>query len=262
MRKAIESTNKLDSKGSVNEIKTSANKVHPDSPEKAIGYIRVSSDEQAKDGLSLPSQRERIESYCKFKGYDLINIFCDEGVSGFKRIEKRPQGRLVIETLKKGEVKHFIAIKLDRCFRNTADAISKATEFKRLDINLHLFDIGVDTSTANGKLFFTIMAGLAQFERDVTGERTKTALTHLKSQGKRWNHTPYGYNCDTRGNLSKNHREQKAIRLMKHLRETETSYTDIAHELDLSGYKPKHAREWSGVAVWKILGRENSKCTE
>ena len=126
---------------------------------KAIGYIRVSSDEQANEGISLDSQRIRIETYCQFKNYDLIHIYCDDGVSGFKRIEKRPEGKLAIEALKSGEAEHFIAIKLDRCFRNTADAISKATEFSRLGIDLHLFDIGVDTSTANGKLFFTIMAG-------------------------------------------------------------------------------------------------------
>lgn len=223
--------------------------------QKAIGYIRVSSEEQAREGLSLESQRERIESYCNFKGFDLVNVYCDEGVSGFKEIGKRPQGRLAIRDIEQGKVDHFIAIKLDRCFRNTADAIAKSTQLARLGVDLHLFDIGVDTSTANGKLFFTIMAGLAQFERDVTGERTKASLDHLRSQGRRWNHTPYGYNCDDDGNLSRNHREQRAIRLMKHMRGDGSSYADIAHELDLTGYRPKRADSWSGVAVWKILGR-------
>ena len=222
---------------------------------KAIGYIRVSSDEQAKEGISLDAQRRRIESYCQFKNYDLIHIYSDDGVSGFKKIEKRPEGKLAIEALKNGKAEHFIAIKLDRCFRNTADAISKATEFSRLGIDLHLFDIGVDTSTANGKLFFTIMAGLAQFERDVTGERTKVALDHLKTQGRRWNHTPYGFDADSDGNLSKNTKEQKAIKLMKKMRSENYSYAEIANELDLSGYKPKIADSWSGTAVWKVLGR-------
>ena len=223
--------------------------------QKAIGYIRVSSDEQAREGLSLDSQRKRIESYCQFKGFDLIAVYSDDGVSGYKPIDKRPQGKQAIQALRNGQAQHFVAIRLDRCFRNTKDAINRAAEFQAFDIDLHLFDIGVDTSTANGKLFFTIMAGLAQFERDVAGERTKSSLDRLKETGRVFNHAPYGYDAQD-GLLIENKQEQKAIKFMRQLRQSNYSYQEIADELTLRDYKPKLADKWSKVAIMKILKRE------
>ncbi|HPF49854.1 MAG TPA: recombinase family protein [Caldisericia bacterium] len=225
--------------------------------QKAIGYIRVSSDEQAREGLSLESQRQRIESYCQFKGFDLIAVYSDDGVSGYKPIDKRPQGKQAVQALREGQAQHFIAIRLDRCFRNTKDAINRAAEFQAFDIDLHLFDIGVDTSTANGKLFFTIMAGLAQFERDVAGERTKNSLDRLRETGRVYNHTPYGYDAND-GLLIENKQEQKAIKLMIMFRQSGSSYQEIADELTLRNFKPKLANKWSKVAVLKILRRETA----
>lgn len=255
--------------------------------ETAIGYIRVSSDDQAREGLSLEAQERKIRAYCEIKNYKLVTIFKDEGVSGFTPLEKRPGGSLALAKLglisrnpstpKKdaakfksarksfladeieedaSEATNFVAIKLDRVFRNTGDAINKSQEFQKNGINLHLLDVSVDTSTATGKMFFTVLAMLAQFERDITGERTKAVLDMKRKDGKVWNHTPFGYDRD--GDLLlPNLDEQRAIVLMKKMREQGMSYRDIGHELELQGVMSKTgAKVWQAMTVKKILDRK------
>lgn len=255
--------------------------------ETAIGYIRVSSDDQAREGLSLEAQERKIKAYCELKNYKLLTIFKDEGVSGFTPLEKRPGGSEALAKLglisknlpthKKNiqksksskrmlssddedndlpEITNFVAIKLDRVFRNTGDAITKSQEFQKNGINLHLLDVSVDTSTATGKMFFTVLAMLAQFERDITSERTKTVLDMKRKDGKVWNHTPFGFDRD--GDfLMPNQNEQEAIALMKMMRNQGLSYRDIGHELELHGISPKSGgKVWQAMTVKKILDRK------
>lgn len=218
---------------------------------KAVGYIRVSSDEQAKEGLSLEAQRRKITAYCELKELDLVDIYSDEAVSGFKQLEKRPGGQQAYQALMTGQVTHLVAIKLDRCFRNTGDAIAKATEFQKKGIDLHLLDVNVDTSTATGKMFFTVLAMLAQFERDITGERTKTVLDMKKKDGLVYNHEPYG---KTRidDKLVDNTDECSTIDHILALRQDGESFHEIARILDIEGRKPKKADCWNAMTVRKI----------
>ena len=221
---------------------------------KTIGYIRVSSDEQAREGLSLEAQKRKINAYCELKDLELFQIFSDEAISGFKPFEKRPGGSKAYEMLACGQADHLVAIKLDRLFRNTGDAIAKATEFQKKNINLHLLDVSVDTSTATGKMFFTVLAMLAQFERDITGERTKVVLDMKRKDGKVYNHPPFGYDRDG-DKLVDNVAEQKAIVEILKMRNNGESYRDIASELELMGVKPKTSANWQAMTVKKIFDR-------
>lgn len=221
---------------------------------KAIGYIRVSSDEQVREGLSLEAQKRKINAYCEIKDLELITIFSDEAISGFKPFEKRPGGGKAYEMLATGQADHIVAIKLDRLFRNTGDAIAKATEFQKKNINLHLLDVSVDTSTATGKMFFTVLAMLAQFERDITGERTKVVLDMKRKDGKVYNHTPFGFDRDG-DRFIENREEQKAIELIIKMRNNGDSFRDIASELELIGIKPKNSNLWQAMAIKKICDR-------
>lgn len=221
---------------------------------KAIGYIRVSSDEQAREGLSLEAQKRKINAYCELKDLDLVTIFSDEAISGFKPFEKRPGGSKAYDVLATGQADHIVAIKLDRLFRNTGDAIAKATEFQKKNINLHLLDVSVDTSTATGKMFFTVLAMLAQFERDITGERTKAVLDMKRKDGKVFNHTPFGFDRDG-DSFIENPKEQKAIESIIVMRNKGYSFREIASELELLGIKPKHSQTWQAMAIKKICDR-------
>lgn len=224
---------------------------------KAIGYIRVSSDEQAREGLSLEAQKRKIASYCDLKNLDLIDIYSDEAVSGFKPLEKRPGGNKAYTALLAGQASHLVAIKLDRCFRNTGDAIQKATEFDKKGINLHLIETSVDTSTAVGKMFFTTLAMLAQFERDITGERTKAVLDMKKQDGKVYNHEPFGFSREG-DELRANDVEQATIDKILSMRDAGDSYHEIASQLDLQGVKPKLAVNWNAMSIRKICLRSKS----
>lgn len=223
---------------------------------KAIGYIRVSSDEQVREGLSLEAQKRKLTAYCELKNLELINVFSDEAISGFKPFEKRPGGSKAYELLATGVAVNLVSMKLDRLFRNTGDAISKATEFQKKGINLHLLDVSVDTSTATGKMFFTVLAMLAQFERDITGERTKAVLDMKRKDGKVFNHTPFGYDRDG-DQLVENQTEQKAIEKIITMRSNGETFRDIASELELLGIKPKTSEAWQAMSVKKIYDRYN-----
>lgn len=221
---------------------------------KAIGYVRVSSDEQAREGLSIEAQTKKIQSYCNFKELELVSIIKDEAVSGFRPLEKRPGGKELLDTISNNQAQNIIAVKLDRLFRNTGDAIAKSNDFQSKGVDLHLLDIDIDTSTATGKIFFTIIAGLAQFERDITGERTKAVLDMKRKEGKVYNHTPYGF--DRNGDyLTTNNSETKAINEIVRLHNNGFTLREIAHELELQGIKPKKSNCWHAKVIAGILKR-------
>lgn len=221
---------------------------------KAIGYVRVSSDEQAREGLSIEAQTKKIQAYCDFKDLELVTIIKDEAVSGFKALEKRPGGRQLLDTIANNQAQNIIAVKLDRLFRNTADAIAKSNDFQSKGIDLHLLDLDIDTSTATGKIFFTIIAGLAQFERDITGERTKAVLDMKRKEGKVWNHTPYGFNRNG-DYLRTNDKETKAIKEIVKLHNNGFTLREIANELELQGIQPKKSNSWHAKVIADILKR-------
>lgn len=134
------------------------------------GYARVSTVEQA-DGTSLAEQERKIRAIAEFRGERVKAVFCDAGVSGSKALEDRPEGAKLVAALKPGDV--LICAKLDRAFRDAADALTKVKAWKAKKIRLILCDIGTDPVTENGvsKLFFTILAGFAEWERERILER-------------------------------------------------------------------------------------------
>jgi len=226
-----------------------------DTTKKAVGYIRVSTTEQAKEGISLDVQKREIESHCKANGFELVTIFCDDGVSGSIPMNERPAGKQAIEFLRARHADHLMATKLDRCFRDIIDAHTVNEDFQKRNIGLHLFDLNIDTTSINGEIYFGMVALFAKSERRRIGERIKTALNSQRAAGKVYSNAPYGYDAQD-GLLKENKQEQKAIRLMRQLRQSDYSYQEIADELSLRDYKPKLADTWSKVAIMKILKRE------
>ena len=99
--------------------------------EKAIAYVRVSSEEQSREGVSLDAQEARVRAYAVMRGLELVEIFREEGVSAKTPLKKRPEGSKVVELLAKKKATHVIAVKLDRLFRNTADALSQSEQWDR-----------------------------------------------------------------------------------------------------------------------------------
>ena len=147
------------------------------------GYIRVSTRDQAEDGVSLPEQRRKIEAHCTGEDWALTQTFVERGVSGAKHLHKRPQGAALLAAIKSGDV--VIATKLDRMFRDSTDALNVMNELREKGVKLILKDMGGDV-TGNGisAMVFTILSAVAQFERERIAERVSDAKAHQAALGR------------------------------------------------------------------------------
>lgn len=162
-----------------------------DKPKAAI-YIRVSTEEQARKGISLSAQEEALTNYTKAMGYELLKIYKDEGKSA-KDIKGRPEMR---ELLKDAELRKFQAIfiyKLDRFSRSLSDLIETIEKLKEWGIDFVSLQDKIETTSASGKLMFHIISAFAEFERNVTGERTKFAMDKKARDGNPITRAPLGY---------------------------------------------------------------------
>jgi len=149
---------------------------------KAVGYIRVSTQEQAKEGISLEAQEDKIRKYADLHNLNLTYVIKDEGKSG--KDLNREGIQKIIALCEKKEINHLIVYKMDRLTRRTLDLLTLVEEvFKPNKIQFHSITERVDTSTAQGKFFLTIIGAMAQMERDLVSERTKEALRYKISKG-------------------------------------------------------------------------------
>ena len=165
--------------------------------ERAAAYVRVSSQRQADEGVSIDAQIRRIKQYAQFKGLTLKDedIFIDRGVSGGIPIWLRPQGGALHRKLLREGIPHLISMKIDRMFRIVSDALITVDELSSEGTTLHIVDLHgepVDTSSATGRFFLTILAAMAEMERGLISERTKMGMDYLKRTHKRFTHSVYG----------------------------------------------------------------------
>ncbi len=151
-----------------------------------VGYARVSTAEQAQSGLGLEAQRAAIVRWAGERGATLT-IFEDAGITGTS-MEKRPALALALDAARDGAV--LVAYSLSRFARSTRDMLTIAERLKRQGADLVSLTESIDTTTATGRLVFTLLSALTQFERDLTAERTKAALAALKARGVRLGRPP------------------------------------------------------------------------
>ena len=222
---------------------------------KAVGYVRVSTTEQVNEGVSLNNQKAKIMAYAEVRDFELIDIIEDAGISA-KNLN-RPGVQKVLDMVKSKEVDSVIVFKLDRMFRNTIDALETTKQFDKQCVSFHSIQESLDTKSAMGKFFFTIMAGVAEMERNLIGERTTAALAYKRSNGeKTGGDIPFGYNVTADGHLVINENEQKAIRLIFRLKRKGYSLRSICRELEKEGHKTKTGKcKWHPKVVNSILRR-------
>lgn len=146
-----------------------------------IGYARVSTDEQARYGYGLDAQETRIREHARRAGAELT-IIRDEGISG-KTLE-RPGLMRALERIAAGDADGLIVAKLDRLTRSVIDFAMLLEWFQAAGAQLVALDFDLDTSTPSGRLVATIMAGIAEWERNIIGQRTRDALAAARAAGK------------------------------------------------------------------------------
>ncbi|WP_041286135.1 recombinase family protein [Desulfomonile tiedjei] len=224
---------------------------------RAIGYARVSSREQI-DGTSLESQETMIRQYAALKGMELVDVLVDAGVSGGKPLASRPEGARLAEMVGSGEVQAVIICKLDRGFRSASDCLNNVEAWEKDSVSLHILNLGgqsIDTSTPTGKFFITIMAGAAELERNMINERCNEGRKARKAEGKRIGELPYGYDLADDGKLVENETEQRALTIIRDMKNAGSSLRTIANHLNEHGYTPKKSPVWTHGHVQSVLRR-------
>ena len=152
---------------------------------RVLGYTRVSTDEQAINGYGLDDQRIRILEACQRREWQLDCIHADEGLSG--KSLQRPQLQAALEQIRDKHADGLIVAKLDRLSRSVMDTVALFDWFDRVNAELVILDLDLDTTTAGGKLMAHVFAAMAQWERETISERVSAALRAARSQGKRIN---------------------------------------------------------------------------
>jgi DNA invertase Pin-like site-specific DNA recombinase len=146
------------------------------------GYARVSTERQADEGVSLEEQVRRIEGRAIEQGWQLEHVYVEQGVSGSVPLAHRPQGAQLLAALQPGDV--VIAAKLDRVFRSALDALQTIRALQQRGVSLWLLDLGGDVSGDGiARLVLTILAAIAEFERERIGERIRDAKRHQRRTG-------------------------------------------------------------------------------
>ena len=155
-------------------------------------YMRVSTEDQAREGFSLPGPKERLEAYCKFNGYKIVEYYTDAGISA-KTGNHRPEYDRMLEDGKQGKINMIIALKLDRITRSTRDWETLMDYLEKYNVNIAFVNDDINTTTANGKMVSRIMMSVSQNESERTSERTIIGLEGAIKQGHIPARAPLGY---------------------------------------------------------------------
>lgn len=210
---------------------------------RAIGYCRVSTEEQGRSGLGLESQRDTIEREVDRRGWTLEHVYTD--VASGKSLRRRHDFGDALAALRDGTVDVLVVAKLDRLSRSVSDFAAILARSNAEGWELNICDLGVDTTTPSGKMVAQIMMVLAEWEREMIGDRTKAALRVARSRGTRLGR-PRGVDAQT-------------LRLIRILRDAGKSYAAIAAALTAEGIATSQNGEWHAATVRKLYQREATR---
>ncbi|MBF0428765.1 MAG: recombinase family protein [Magnetococcales bacterium] len=206
----------------------------------AIGYTRVSTSDQAMEGVSLEAQEAKIRVWCDLNGYTLGGVFVDAGVSG-KKADNRPELQKALAACSRNGA--LVVYSLSRLARSTRDTLEISDRLQRKGVDLVSLSEKIDTTSASGKMVFRLLAVLGEFERDQISERTSAAMQHKRSKGELVGAVPYGFSLDANGiTLIQNATEQEVIRLAKRMRGDGSTLQKICDHLTKMGYTPRGQR--------------------
>jgi site-specific DNA recombinase len=227
----------------------------------AAGYVRVSTEEQAVEGVSLDAQVERVRAYAAAQGLELTTVYRDEGVSAGIPLATRPEGARLVEALRDGMHAHVVAVKLDRCFRNAGDCMHTVDSWTKAGVSVHFADLGgqaVDSASPMGKFFLGILASCAELELNTIRDRTRAALHHKRARGDRLGTTPLGFRTPAPGERPvPDQRELETVRRLLELCAREWPYTRVAQQLTAEGRRTKRGGPWHSATVRVLwLARE------
>ncbi len=207
--------------------------------EKRVGvYIRVSTEEQAKEGVSLAAQEEALKNYCKSFNYQIYKIYREKGKSG-KNITGRPIMRKLLEDAENKKIDAILIYKLDRFSRSVYDIITTVKSLEKWGIDFMSLQDKIDTTSAMGKFQFHLFSSLAELEKDMIGERTKFGMEKKARDGAIVNRSPLGYNIIRKKLVIDPKTKERVEKIFKDYLNNKISLNKLAkkHEFTARGIK-------------------------
>lgn len=219
-------------------------------------YVRVSTEEQAKEGFSIRAQEQKLKDYARIKEWSIHKIYIDDGISG-KNITDRPQINQLINDIKKGFIKNVLIFKIDRLTRNTADLIYLINLFNEYNCAFNSLCESIDTQTPSGRMFIKIIGIFAEFERENIVERTKLGFERKVKEGYSLctRTASYGYDKYAGDKIQKiNEKEAVIVReVFDMFVHHGTSFLDIAKNLNERHIPTKENSVWIARSIRNML---------
>ncbi len=204
---------------------------------------------QADEGFSLEAQKTRLKAYVESQGWRIVEDYVDEGYSA-KNID-RPAITRLIEDIKKDKFDIVLVYKLDRLVRSVSDLHSLLSLFEKYNVKFKSATEVFDTTSAMGRLFITIVAAMAEWERANLAERVHMGMKQMVLEGKRAGaKAPFGYSYEN-GELIINHIEAKWVKYIFDNYKTKGQKT-IATSLNDMGVKSPNGNTWRSNVVYMV----------
>ena len=222
-----------------------------DNERKTAGvYIRVSTEDQVREGFSLGEQKEKLLALCKFKDLEVYKVYEDAGVSA-KDMEHRPQFQQMLQDMKDGKINYIVAYKLDRITRSVRDLEELITLLEQYGCYLLCDRDDVNTSTANGKFFVRMLTVLSQLEIEIVSERTKFGLNGAIKSGHIPGQRPFGYTKSEEKKMVIDPTTRPYVEKIFNMYLEGKSFQQIANYFNDSNIYPE--KKWRDTTISKII---------
>lgn len=215
-------------------------------------YARCSTEDQAREGVTLPAQVARLQAYCEaMRPGEAVRVVVDGGVSA-KSLD-RPALNDLLADCKAKRVSTIVILKLDRLTRSVRDLADLLDLFEKYNVALCSLSESLDTSTASGRLMLNLLASVSQWEREAIAERTAFALEHKRRQGDVYGPVPFGYRRDG-AKLVRNDEQHEVLQRIRAMRAQGHSLRRIVAWLNENGVKtPRGSSKWFVNTLHQVL---------
>jgi len=223
-------------------------------------YVRVSTEEQAKEGYSIRAQEQKLKDYARIKDWQIHDVYIDEGISG-KNITERPEINRLIDDVKNGKVKNVLVFKIDRMTRSTSDLIYLIDLFNEYSCAFNSLMESIDTQTASGRMFLKIIGIFAEFERENIAERITLGRERKVNEGYTLcSHTAsYGYDRPSGEKVQTIiENEAEIVREIFDLFVNQgKTFSKIALNLNTRRVPTKLDKKWTTTGIMNVLKNNN-----
>ena len=216
-------------------------------------YIRVSTEDQVREGFSLGEQEEKLKQLCEYKDYKVYKVYKDAGISA-KNMSGRPAFQQMLEDMRAEKINYIVAYKLDRVTRSVRDLEVLISELEEHHCYLVCDRDDVNTSSANGRFFVRMLTVLSQLEIEIVSERTKFGLTGAIKSGHIPGTCALGYKRDTSKKMVIDETTKDVVIRIFNLYLQGKSYQTIANILNEE--KVLEPKKWDDSTIEKILNNK------